>query len=115
MASKEQCAAALDDLCVRLSEVDEQVRHRHALDRRVECRLSDLSVTFSARLVDGELVELVELVEGTAGRPQVRFTLVSDDLLAMTQGTLGLATAWASGRLRVEAPVLDLLRLRSFI
>jgi len=102
MATKEQCEAALAELTHRLEQVDELTRRRHALDRTVECRVSDLAVTFSGRLVDGQLFGLTE---GALVRPQVRFTLVSDDLLAVTAGEL----------LRVEAAVLDLLRLRSLI
>jgi len=103
MATKEQCEAALAELTHRLEQVD---------DRTVECRVSDLAVTFSGRLVDGQLFGLTE---GALVRPQVRFTLVSDDLLAVTAGELGVGAAWASGRLRVEAAVLDLLRMRSLI
>jgi len=112
MATKEQCEAALAELTHRLEQVDELTRRRHALDRTVECRVSDLAVTFSGRLVDGQLFGLTE---GALVRPQVRFTLVSDDLLAVTAGELAVGAAWASGRLRVEAAVLDLLRLRSLI
>lgn len=109
---------ALDELSQRLDQVDEQVRRRHAIERTLECRLPDLAVTFSGRLVDGRLEELTELTgltEGTPCRAQIRFTIASDDLLAVTAGRLGLAAAWASGRLRVEGAVLDLLRMRSWI
>jgi hypothetical protein len=45
----------------------------------------------------------------------VRLTVDSDDLLALCQGELPFATAWARGRVRIDASVLDLLRLRTLI
>ena len=39
--------------------------------------------------------------------------MTSDDLLKLTSGELSFAHAWASGRLRVDANVFDLLKLRS--
>ncbi len=112
MATKQQCAAALDQLRERLNQVDEQIRRRHAVDRTLRCYLPDLAVTFSGQLVDGRLAGLTE---GAAGHPQICFTLTSDDLLALSAGELGLGTAWASRRLRVEATLLDLLRLGSWV
>jgi hypothetical protein len=40
--------------------------------------------------------------------------MTSDDLIALTDGRLKLAAAWATGRLRINAGVRDLLKLRSF-
>ena len=105
-------ALALAELSQRLDAVDDHVRRQHALDRTLECRVSDLGVTFSGRLQDGRLIDVFE--KG-ATRPQIRFTVASDDLLSLTAGHLGPGVAWATRRLHVEATVLDLLRLRSWI
>ena len=37
----------------------------------------------------------------------------SDDLVAMTNGDLSFAHAWATGQVRLDASLRDLLRLRS--
>jgi putative sterol carrier protein len=37
----------------------------------------------------------------------------SDDLIRLTSGKLNFATAWATGKIRVDANVFDLLKLRS--
>ena len=50
---------------------------------------------------------------GPAGDAQIRLTMTSDDLLALVDGSLHLASAWATGRIKVEAGVRDLLKLRS--
>jgi putative sterol carrier protein len=50
-----------------------------------------------------------------SSRPQVRLAASSDDLVALVSGDLTPPVAWATGRLTVEASVLDLLRLRSLL
>ena len=39
----------------------------------------------------------------------------ASDLLALTRGDLSFAKAWSSGRLRLDAGIRDILRLRSLI
>ena len=39
----------------------------------------------------------------------------SDDLIALAEGRLGFAGAWASGKVKVDASLTDLLRLRSLL
>jgi len=112
MASVEQCRAALDELAGRLADVDEQTRQRHAFDRTLSCAVRDLDVVFSARLHEGMLQEITTDAQP---RAQLRLTVSSDDLLALIDGSLSLATAWARGQLKVEAGVRDLLRLRMLL
>jgi hypothetical protein len=45
----------------------------------------------------------------------VRLTVGSNDLLALTQRRLTVGSAFATGRLRIQASPLDLLRLSSFL
>ena len=46
---------------------------------------------------------------------QIRLTVSSDDLLAVTNGDLPFSSAWAEGRLKIEASVLDMIRLRGML
>ncbi|MFC6936163.1 hypothetical protein ACFQHO_41705 [Actinomadura yumaensis] len=39
----------------------------------------------------------------------------SDDLVAMARDELNPAKAWATGRLKIEASIFDLLRLRKLL
>lgn len=117
VATLRDCRAALSTLALRLSAVDGDVRRRHAADRTLSLRLTDLDSGFRGRIADGALVE-VQSVDGTPTdgvRAQVRLTCSSDDLLALSDGTLLAGAAWASGRLRVEASPLDLLRLGTLL
>jgi hypothetical protein len=42
-------------------------------------------------------------------------SMTGDDLLALVAGDLGVGAAWAGGRLKVQAGMLDLLKLRSML
>ncbi len=112
MATKRECEAALRGLAKRLDGVDETLKKRHAPDRTVSCRVPDLETTYSARLHEGSLLDISSKPTNDA---QIRLTVSSDDLLAVTTGELPFASAWAAGRLKIEASVLDMIRLRSLL
>ena len=112
MATLEQCMTALDGF-VRDLAAREAAR---GLDRSVSCRLTDLGQVVQGRLVAGSVREMTALPEGpTVPRADIRLTMTSDDLLALTGGQLSFGPAWASGRVKLEAGLRDMLRLRSLI
>jgi hypothetical protein len=41
--------------------------------------------------------------------------MTSDDLLALTDGQLSFGPAWATGRVKLEAGLRDMLRLRKIL
>ncbi len=110
MATKERCEAALRNLAARLDGLDPHTRRKHAPDRSITCRFPDLGTSFSGWLHEGALRDIAE---GGLPNAQIKLTMTSDDLLAVTEGRLAFPTAWATGRLKIEASLLDLLRLRS--
>jgi hypothetical protein len=112
MASDKECRAALERLAARLATVDGDERNHHAFDRTMSAAVPDLGVTFSGVLSDGHLTGITT---ESAPKAQVRLTVSSDDLIALTDGHLDFAKAWLSGRIKVEASVRDLLKLRSMI
>jgi predicted lipid carrier protein YhbT len=112
MATLAQCRTALEDLAARLRMVDEDDRKRHAFDRSLSCHVPDLDVTFSGQLSDGHIVDITT---DPAPRAQIRMTAASDDLVALTAGDLNFGQAWLAGRVKVEAGVRDLLKLRSML
>ena len=116
MASLQECEAALRELSARVAAVDPELRRRHAVERTVSCRVPDLAVVFHVRLTDGSVVDLrCRDEQDTADQAQVRLAASSDDLVALVSGALPPPAAWATGRLTVEASVLDLLRLRALL
>jgi alkyl sulfatase BDS1-like metallo-beta-lactamase superfamily hydrolase len=110
MASVEECAAAFQTLADRMAAMDPEARAKNALSRTLSCRITDLDTVFGARLHDGLLTDIrtVKTVDG-----QVKLAMSSDDLVAMVAGEKNFASLWASGRVKIDASVLDLLRLRS--
>ena len=67
---------------------------------------------FCGRLTGGSLVDVTTV---QSSRADLRFTVSSDDLLLLTAGDLPLGQAWATGRLKVEASMMDLLKMRSWL
>lgn len=115
VASVEECRQALAHLTDRLSAVDPDVRRRHSLNRRLSCRVPDLDVTFVGQLKDGTLHDVCTVDDGSPVEAQVRLTIASDDLVALTDGRLSFATAWARGKLKIDASMMDLLKLRTLL
>jgi SCP-2 sterol transfer family len=114
MATAEECRQALVRLTGRISEMDEADRQAHLVDRVISCKISDLGVTFITRLgPDGASPVLV--ANGSEPPAQVRFTAKSDDLIAIADDPASIARAWLTGRLKVEASIWDLLRLRKIL
>ena len=112
MASIDDCEQALRTLAARLAQVDDVVRRRHVVNRTVSCTLTDHRVSYLAEL-DGE--GLTGLRVGQARDAQVRLTMTSDDLVALVDGRLNLASAWARGQVKIAAGISDLFRLRSLL
>jgi predicted lipid carrier protein YhbT len=112
VASEVECASALHSLAALLAEVDPDIRAGYVVDRSVSVRVSDLDITWSARLSEDGITDLHT---GDDAKAQIRLTVGSDDLIALTEGRLAVATAFATGRVRVQASPRDLLRLRSFL
>ncbi|MGW3632063.1 SCP2 sterol-binding domain-containing protein [Streptomyces sp. NPDC005122] len=115
MATTEECRAALDKLSDNLAGAEGDVRSAAALDRSLSCRITDLDITFVGRLRDGR-IEVLDTVSGPPReKAQIRLTMSGDDLVAMVNGNLHFAKAWGSGRVKLEAGLLDLFRLRSLL
>jgi predicted lipid carrier protein YhbT len=119
VASLEECERAVQDLAERLAEMDPELRGRYAADRTVACHVPDLGFVFLGRVDADGLQDVHTAPDGSSdvdkGDAQVRLATSSDDLVALLEGRLPVPTAWATGRLKVEASVLDLLKLRSLL
>ncbi|MFD4605829.1 sterol-binding protein [Streptomyces sp. NPDC058464] len=115
MATIEECRAALDKLSHNMGGAEGDVRAAAAMDRSVSCHITDLDVTFAGRLTGGR----IEVEETFPGPPrekaQIRLAMAGDDLVDLVEGELNFAGAWGSGRVRLEANLLDLFRLRKLL
>jgi len=113
LASLDECRDVVEVLTAKWSDVDPEARKKNIPDRTLELMLLDLDVSFCGRLHEGELVDIVEAE--CPEKPNVRLVMTSDDLVAMTNGELKFAHAWATGRVRLDASIRDLLRLRTMM
>lgn len=113
MANEEDCRQALDHIAGRLAEVDGARLAEHVVERTISCRIPDLGLAYRTRIHAGGLDPFQPADDPRAA--QVRLTVRSDDLVAMAHDELNPAKAWASGRLKIEASIFDLLRLRKLL
>ena len=112
MATLEQCMTALDGFVGKLASAD----GARDLDRSVSCRLTDLGQVVAGRLARGAVHDMTAQPDGPAvPKADIRLTMTSDDLVALTDGRLAFGSAWASGRVKLEAGLRDLLRLRKLL
>lgn len=115
MATIEECRAALEKLSENMRGTEGGVRAATELDRSVSCHVTDLDVTFAGRMADG----VIDVRETLTGPPRekadIRLTMTGDDLVALVGGELNFAKAWGSGRVRLEAGLRDLFRLRKLL
>ncbi|MFF4546075.1 sterol-binding protein [Streptomyces sp. NPDC001435] len=115
MATIEECRDALEKLSDNMEDAEGGVREAAALDRSVSCYVTDLDVTFLGRMTDGRIVVDETLPGPPPRKTQIRLTMAGDDMVALVDGGLNFAKAWGSGRVRLEASLLDLFRLRKLL
>ena len=114
MATAEECRQALESLTAQLSDMDPADRAAHLVDRVISCQVADLGVTFVTRLgPDG--ASPVTVANGADGPAQVRFTTKSDDLIAIAADPGSIGRAWLTGRLKIQASIRVLLRIRKLL
>ncbi|WP_433500934.1 SCP2 sterol-binding domain-containing protein [Sphaerimonospora sp. CA-214678] len=115
MATVEECRAALEKLIEQFAEISAKDRAKHVVERRLACRISDLGVTFYSR-IHPEGLDPFKEVPPEDGRPaEVKLTLGSADLVSMVNGELDMARALFCGRVKIDASLGDLLRLRKLL
>ncbi len=112
MATVEQCRTALESLAGQLGRDGSAQRAAGGLERTVSATLHDLGITFVGNL-RGDKLE--DVTTEPAARAQIRLAMSSDDLVALSDGSLAFPGAWASGRVKVEASIFDLMKLRSLL
>ncbi|MEV5439073.1 SCP2 sterol-binding domain-containing protein [Streptomyces sp. NPDC052682] len=115
MATIDECRAALEKLSDSMQNTEGDVREAAALDRSVSCHITDLDVTFTGRLQDGRIVVHDTLDGPPREKAEIRLAMTGDDLVALVDGELNFAKAWGSGRVRLEAGLRDLFRLRKLL
>jgi putative sterol carrier protein len=111
VATVEECRVALERLGERMAAKAAE-GSRIDFDRSLSCRISDLDVGFHGDLVDGRITNIAA---GENPKAKVKLAAGSDDLVALVDGRLNAASAWASGRIKIDASLMDLMKLRKLL
>jgi predicted lipid carrier protein YhbT len=111
MATLDQCRTALHQLAERLA-ANADAGGRLDFDRSLACQVPDLDRAFHGRLENGRIIDLAD---GDDPQAKIRMIINSDDLLELVAGRLDAGKAFASGRLKIKASVMDLLKLRKLL
>jgi hypothetical protein len=114
MATAEECRKALEGLVARISDMSSEDRAAFLTDRTLSCEIPDLGVTFVTRLGRDGAEPVREAGDGD-GAAQVRFVADSDVVVSIANDPGSFARAWLTGRLKVQANVFDLLKLRKLL
>lgn len=113
MRSVEECRQALEKLASRLSEMSQADRETYFGNRTMSVTVSDLGVTFATRLGAGD----DPVAEQPPGAPpaDMRLTAASDEVVSLAESPMNIARAWVAGRVKIEASMKDLYRLRRLL
>lgn len=113
MASAEECRVALQKLAGRLSELSPGEREQYFGNRTISVTVTDLGVTYVTVLgAGGDPVREVAPGEPPA---DIRMTASSDEVISLAEQPMNIARAWMSGRVKIEASIKDLFRLRRLL
>jgi SCP-2 sterol transfer family len=112
VATMDQCLTALESILGDLASNPAAAD----LDRSLSCTITDMKQVVTARLADRKIRDLTVAPPGTAvPKADIRLAMTSDDLVALTDGRLSFGPAWISGRVKLEAGLRDLMKLRKLL
>lgn len=112
MATEAEVEIVLAELLARFEQVDSGTRAMLPSRRVIEAHCPDIDLVRYAEWSTGELVVLDS---PPRRRPDIRVTIDSDDLVALADGRLSFSRAYAANRIRLDASMTDLLRLRAVL
>lgn len=111
MATHEEVEATIAGLISRLHGLDTSSRSGLPATRTVETYCPDLDARWHALWSEGS-VSPIERGHPTR-RADIRVKVNSDDLISLADGSIPFRQAWQTGRIKVDASVTDMLRLRA--
>jgi putative sterol carrier protein len=108
MATLQECREALTELTKDIAESGTDLD----FTRSLSATITDLDAVFKGRIEDGGFKDIEETADPAA---DVKLTLTSDDLVQMCRGELNAMKAMATGKLKIQASMADLMKLRKLL
>jgi hypothetical protein len=112
VAEVEEVEAILDGFLERFDDLDPSTRSMMPARRTIEARCPDLDLVRYGQWNNGKL-RVTD--EPATRRPDIRISVRSDDLVQLSRGELTFGQAYLAGRIRIDASMSDLLRLRAVL
>ena len=113
MATKAEVERQLGALMSRLDGNEANVRSAIPTRKVLRCQVADLGTSWYSVVENGHVSQPSETPPN--GRADITLRLGSDDLVDLVEGRLTFLSAFTSGKVKVDASIVDLLRLRSLL
>jgi len=113
MKSAEECREALQKLAGRLAELNPDDRDEYFGNRSISVTIPDLGVTYATNMGTGD--DPVREVAPGDPPADIRLTANSDEVVSLAESPMNIARAWMAGRVKIEASMRDLFRLRKLL
>jgi hypothetical protein len=114
LATKAEAERELQRLMARLDGNQDSVRSAIPSRRVLRCLVTDLDTAWYSVIEDGRVSPPTSTPPDGAGA-HVTLRIGSDDLVDLVEGRTSFLSAFTSGRVRVDASIMDLLRLRTLL
>jgi hypothetical protein len=109
----EECHEALQKLAGRLSELKPEERAEYFGNRTISVTVTDLGVTFVTVLGAGD--DPVRAAAPNEPTADIRLSADSDQVVSLAQQPMNIARAYFSGKVKIEASMKDIFRLRRLL
>jgi hypothetical protein len=113
LASKAEVERQLAALMARLDGNESDVRSAVPTRKVLRCLVPDLNTAWYSVVENGRVSPPSET--SPDGPADITLRVGSDDLVDLVQGRVSFLSAFSSGRVRVDASIVDLLRLRRLL
>ena len=113
MITAQECQEALQKLAGRLSEMSPADRDNYFGNRSISVAIPDLGITYVTKLGKGD----DPVREAVPGEPpaEIRLTANSAEVVSLAESPMNIGRSWVAGRVKIEASVKDLFRLRKLL
>ena len=114
MATKDEVGRAIERLMARLDGNQDNVRSAIPGRKVIGCLVTDLGAGWYSVIEDGRVSPPTE-TPPPGEQVTVLLKLRSDDLIDLVEERTSFMSAFLSGKVRVDASLTDLLRLRTLL